>query len=774
MTRTLQNAFSGGIMAEGLYARADTEKYQKGLKDGLNVQIRPQGGVFNRAGLELTTGFDTGTNDAAQYLIPFTFSTEQTYQLEFAEDVFRVIKDGAYILDGAVVPAGVDAVTAANPAEITLSDAGDAVDYPIGALVYFQDPLGTHKLHQQVLKVAAVAGADITFEVYDRTTLDTTAGAWGAVGAGATISLVYSQSHPYALADMGAVRFAQDADTMYLTHRNYPVHKIGRVAEDDWLSQPVDFGIGITGLVVGVAAAATVGTGATDYVYKVSPLNDIDEEGLPSASATVANDLLILGNKNTVSWTAFVGATRYNVYREDAGGFGYIGTTTGTSFVDQNITPDISRGPIIDRDPFAAAGDYPGIVSFFEQRLLFGSTLNDPQLVEASRVDSIENFSSAYPSLPDDAFRFRVRAKQVNKLLSFIPHEAFTIMTSAAEWELAGQGDGEYLRPDRRRLSPVSYYGSYDIEPVLVGQVALYVEPSGNAVRDYRLGDRQTPPGDITILCRDLFEGRAIVSWAYAPAPDHVVWVVLDDGSLLSLSYITEHDVWGWTRHVIGGDQTFVRQVSVIKEGSVDTPYFVVQRLVNGRVVRQVERQRPREDRDVKRCYFVDGGRHVSFDGPVGEIGGMLHLRGQTVTALIDGDVLAELTVDATGTVDFGAKTGSFVSVGLPYVARIETLGVQLDLRGLGSSEGRYKAVSEVAIRYEKSRGLEAGTTLARMNAMKEWNASLFDSPIPLRTGIEKIGVEGDWVDEATVIVQQVNPLPMTINSIAPETEFGE
>lgn len=776
MVRIVQGAFNAGILSEGMYSRNDTEKFQKGLKDAVNVQVRPQGGVQNRAGTTGASRHDTSGATAYQWLVPFAFSTVQTYQLEFSEDVVRVLRNGSYVLDTATGAKSLASVTTAAEADLTLTTAGDSADFAVGDLLYLDDSAGTHKLDAAILKVVSISGATVGFSVFDGTRLDTTTGSWGTLDATATVQKVYSFEHPYDLIDMPDVRFAQDADTMYLAHPLYAPRKIGRTDHDDWSITAITF-VPTIPVVTGVSSTATQGPDVTttqDYDYVVSAIADETfEEGLPSAVTTVANDLFFKGSYNTITWSAATGASRYAVYRKEAGSFGFIGTTTDLTFKDENITPDPSRGVRIDRNPFAAPGDYPAVVAFYEQRLAYGATINDPQLVEMSRIDSIENFSNTFPALPDDAFRFRIRDSRVNRVRAFVAADSFVILTSGGEWEIAAQGDGEYLRPDKRKLAPMTKYGSADMEPLYTGNVILYVEPSGNVVRDYRPNDKDTPPGDLTVLAKDLFEDRYVTSWAYAQAPDKAVWVSLDDGALLSMTYMPEHDVWAWTRHEIGGAGK-VRQVSVTREFNRDVLYIVVSRGEGASEVTVVERLAEREDIDVKKSYFVDGGYYDIFDTDQDEFNGLLHLRGLEVVALVDGDVVDGLVVDETGTVSFGDKAGKEISVGLPYESLIQTLGVQFEVQGLGSTEGRFKATSEIAIKLRRSRGIEAGTDLTRMNPLKEWDATMVGGPIPLKTHTPLLHVSGDWVRDATTYIRQRNPLPMGVLSIGPEWEVGE
>ena len=60
--------------------------------------VRSQGGVYSRPGFRFVGEIGDSTKQAR--LIPFSFNTEQTYMLLFEEGTIRIIKDGAYIMDG--------------------------------------------------------------------------------------------------------------------------------------------------------------------------------------------------------------------------------------------------------------------------------------------------------------------------------------------------------------------------------------------------------------------------------------------------------------------------------------------------------------------------------------------------------------------------------------------------------------------------------------------------------------------------------------------------
>lgn len=772
MTRIPQRAFSGGILGPGMYARRDIQKWLTGLKDASNVILRAQGGAASRAGTMLVGGYDNSTIDGPQWLIPFEASQADTYMLEFGEQVMRVIKNGAYVLNSAVTAGSVVSVTAADPARLEMDSGATAATFTVGRLVYLLDPNGTSALHQAILEVTAISSEFITFKIVGGVTIDTTVGSWGTIGSGATLQEVYQVTSPYAIEDVPAIQTAQDVDTLFLAHIGYQPRQLVRAADDSWAFTSLTFQPSI-GTVTGQSATNTVGSGSTTYNYKVAAVdNESGEIGLPSGVASCTNDLTTAGNYNTVSWSSVTGAGYYNVYKEFNGIYGFIGVTQATSFADENITADTSDNPQQARDPFSGANDKPSVVAFIEQRLTFAATTDNPQAVEMSSSPAPLNFNRALTPTPSDAISFRMRAQQLNRVAHIIEAEKPLILTAGGEWYVNTQDEAP-MYTGNFSLRRKTARGSAAVPPpVLVGENVLHFTRDGNTLREFSLNlDRDTPSADLTILCRHLFEGKTVNSMAYAQSPDSVIWVTFTDGTCLSLTYLSEHEVWGWTRHEFAGTDVKVKQVAVVTEGAFDTPYFVIERTLFGQTVTLVERLDDRQFAAVEDCYFVDAGFHYS-GASVTALRGFLHLRGEALSVLSDGNVLDGIVVTDEGEIVLPAAATK-VSAGLGYEAYLVTLEADFgdQIQDLGASMGRFVSTSEVTVKVVDTRGIAVGLEGEFLNEVKEFTGA---APIPLQTATLNVEVEGDWLEDCAIEVRQVYPLPMTITAIAPTWTLGE
>lgn len=582
----------------------------------------------------------------------------------------------------------------------------------------------------------------------------------------------YELVTPYAHADLADLVFIQEADVMYITHTSYAPQKLSRTADDNWSISTVTFAPTIAAP-TGQNASALVGSGATSYSYKIAAIADeTSEESLPSAAATVSNDLTTAGNKNRVTWSAVTGAARYVIYKLDNGVYGYIGGTTGLTFDDENITADVSDTPQVARNPFTGTGNYPRCATFVDQRLAFASTINSPQAVWISQSANYENFGVASPAKESDAITFQIRARQVNEIRSLLPMRGLMALTSGAEWIIAG-ADTPYLTQNVA-ITNQGWRGASKVQPVVVGNTVLFAQNRGGVVRDfsYEFAEDSFTGKDLTVLARHLFQGKTITAWAFAQAPDSIVWVVLNDGSLVSLTYMKEHDVWGWTRQQSGPDDDAIfEDVAVVAEGEEDVPYFIVKRTVNGSSVRFIERLHTREFDAVEDAFFLDCA--LSYSGvPVTTVT-VAHLPNAEVAALVDGNVVSSLMTNGSGVVTL-PEAGSTIHVGLAYEAALETLDLDLGtVPGLGTVQGRSKSVSEVTLRVENTRGIWTGPTEDNLTEYKQRAGEAWNEATQLFTGDISITPPWDWTKSGSMWVKQRDPLPLTILAIAPDVTIG-
>jgi len=202
---------------------------------------------------------------------------------------------------------------------------------------------------------------------------------------------------------------------------------------------------------------------------------------------------------------------------------------------------------------FAGGTDeYPACVTFFEERLYWAGSNDNPQTIWASKSGDFENMAVG-TGADDDAIEFALAASQVNVIQWLIGSSAGLLVgTVGGEFKLTG-GTGP-VTPTNVQVIPETRYGSNNVSPIEAGRAVLYMQRAGTKLRELAFNldvDGLVAP-DMTILSEHITAG-GIVDMAYQKEPDTLVWLVRADGTLINVTYERDQNVVAWARHPIGG-----------------------------------------------------------------------------------------------------------------------------------------------------------------------------------------------------------------------------
>jgi hypothetical protein len=149
--------FTGGELSPRLDGRNDLTKYTSGCKTLENLIVYPHGAAARRPGTSFVAEVANSANKTR--LIPFEFSTTQTYMLEFSNLKIRVFKDNGSVLEADKV---ITNVTQADPAVVTSNSHG----YSNGDEVVITEVVGMTELNGKRFLVAGVTTN--TFELTNK------------------------------------------------------------------------------------------------------------------------------------------------------------------------------------------------------------------------------------------------------------------------------------------------------------------------------------------------------------------------------------------------------------------------------------------------------------------------------------------------------------------------------------------------------------------------------------------------------------------------------
>ncbi len=580
----------------------------------------------------------------------------------------------------------------------------------------------------------------------------------------------YEIANPYAAVDLFDIHFVQSGDVLTLVHPKYAPRELRRLGATSWALQIIAF----SPTVSPPTAAAAVSSGGTgyDYSYVITTVSsDNLAQSVASNVASCVNNIFATGANNVISWTgpvdAVPGVTQYIVYKFVGGAYGYMGRTTALTLVDDNIAPDMSLSPPNYDPVFQAAGDYPAAVSYYEQRRVFGGTINAPQKIWMTRSGTESNMSFSLPTRDDDRIAFRIAALQANTIRHLIPLSDLLVMTSSAEFRITSVNT-DALTPTSISVKPQSYIGASNVQPCIINSNLIYAAARGGHVREmsYSREANGYASGDLSLRAIHLFDEHDLVDMAYAKAPIPIVWAVSSSGKLLGLTYVPEQQVGAWHQHDTDGK---FESCAVVAEGREDVLYVIVQRTVGRFKRRYIERQHTRKFGALENAFFVDSG--ATYRGtPATVISGLKWLEGKTVSILADGAVHPPRTVyRGSITLDNAARV---VTVGLPITADLATLPLVSSIDP-GFAQGKVKNVNKVWLRVVNSSGIFAGPDTGRLVQYKQRTTEPYGSPPRLYTDEIEIDVKPDWSNDAAIVIRQSDPLPITLISMTIEVVIG-
>lgn len=754
--KTIQRSFVGGEIAPELFGRIDLDKYQSGLAECLNFVILPHGPAQNRAGFSYI--LQTKYMDKKANLIEFAFSTEQTYILEFGDQYIRVHTNGGTLLK---TGQNISAISQAAEGVVTYS----GTDPANGTWFYVSGIVGMTEMNGRYVVVSDVDAGANTFKLKDlRGNYIDTSG-FTAYTSGGTIAEVYEISSPYLEDDLFDIHYVQSADVLTLVHPSYAPRELRRTTATTFTLSTISF-VPTVSAPTGVAANAT-GTGSITYSYVVTA---VAEESLEESVASIADDctnnLATTGNKNTITWSAVSGAIRYNVYKEKNGLFGYIGQASGTSFVDDNIVSDVTRTPPEAENPFSGAGNYPGAVSYFEQRRCFGGTNNKPQNLWMTRSATESNLNYSIPTQDDDAIALRIVSREVQRVRNIVPLTELLILTSGGEWKISTQ-NSDALTPSSVTVRPQSYNGCTNVQPVVVNNTGIYVRAQSGRLHDlaYNFEANGFKSNDLSLIAPHLFDGFTIVDMCLTRTPVPVVWVVRNDGKLLGITYMPEQKVFAWHQHETDG---LFESIGAVNESGRDVLYVTVKRVIDGKTLRYIERLSDRLVDTLEESFIVDSG--LTYSGSAATtISGLHHLEGETVVALSNGAVVRNLVV-TNGSITL-PQSATLVHIGLPITSRIKTLPISFEGPALG--QGLAKNVNKTIMRVYRTSGLMVGYDENNLVQFKQRTTEPYGSAPDWITDEIEVQVKPDWNSSGQMIIQQTDPLPVTVLSMVQEVALG-
>ena len=605
-----------------------------------------------------------------------------------------------------------------------------------------------------------------TFEITDVDGTNINGTGFTAYTSGGVANRVYEIATPYLTAELFDLKFAQSADVMYITHPNHEVEKLSRSGHTSWTLTDVDFTDGpylddnITATTL-TPGSSGVGTGVS--------LTASATTGINGGSGFLTTDVgrLIRFRDGYMKVTARTDTTNVTVeILEDLG--------------SSSASSDFALGS------FSDTTGHPSCVTFFEQRLVFAGTTDQPQTVFFSKSGDYENMNENRGGTvaDDDAIIYTIASNQVNAIRFMTATRTLIIGTAGGEFAVSGGGTDVAITPTNILIKKQSNHGAANVDAIPAGNATLFLQRAKRKLRELAYNfdvDGYVSP-DLTILAEHVTEG-GLTQLSYQQEPNQIIWGVRDDGELVGLTYQREQQVVAWHRHKFGG--TFGSGASATGYGvceSVATiptdnseyqTYVIVKRTINSVTRRYVEyiNDFDFDETDDTTFNFLDS--QLNYSGSSTDtITGLDHLEGQTVSILADGSTHPDKTV-TSGSITLDRNVTK-AKVGLGYTSLLQTMRLDAGSQD-GTSQGKTKRIFDISIRLYESIGVEVGPDLSNMERIPfRSSADAMDEGLGVFTGDKEVEFRGNYETDGFIFVRQTQPLPLTILSLYPRLQTND
>jgi len=516
------SSFVSGEFSAKLDGRTDFEKYSSGCKTMENMLVHPQGASTRRPGTQFIS--ETKDSSAKSRLIPFEFSTTQTYMLEFGNLYIRFFKDKGQITEGDKT---ITAITKANPGVVTSSSHG----YSDGDFVIITSVSGMTEVNGKTFKVANKTTNTFELNDVDGNAIDSSG--YTTYTSGGVANKIYQITTSYTTAQIPDLKFAQSADTMFICHNSHEVSQLARTGHTSWTLSEVDFAE--TGPYLSTNTTATTLTPASSGTGAGVNITASAITGINGGVGFQTTDVgrILKFNSGEAKITARTNTT-------------VVVCTITTAFTNTDATAAFSLGA------FSDTTGHPSCVSFFEQRLVFAGTSSEPQTLYFSKSGDYTNMTTGTDA--DHAMVYTIASNQVNAIRYLKAVRTLIVGTTGGEWTISADGTDAAVTPGNITIKKQSSYGSSTVDAIPAGNATLFLQRAKRKIRELAYDfdvDGYTAP-DLTIL-NETVTDSGINEMAYQQSPDSNLWCVRDDGVLACLTYQRSENVVAWSRHKLGG-----------------------------------------------------------------------------------------------------------------------------------------------------------------------------------------------------------------------------
>ena len=416
----------------------------------------------------------------------------------------------------------------------------------------------------------------------------------------------------------------------------------------------------------------------------------------------------------------------------------------------------IERSWVILPQAFNATDGYPRCCTYYKQRLVLANTKKAPNKIWFSAVGANGNYLETTED--GDAFSVVSASGLSNSILFLEAQRGVICLTSGGEFMVDSDGA---LSPTTVNINEHSAYGTYsETRPERVGNELLFVQRGGERMRalTYRYEVDGLVSPEISALSSHIGEEHlGINEISYQQEPESLVWCVLGDGKVTSITFNRDQEVLSWAQHDFGG---VVKSIcSLPTQLGSDSAFMLIQRA--GEVYLE----------EITFAAYLDSQSNITLSNTTISKAQFSHLNNISAYILEDGTVTEIAFKDTGSSLEFDSyMQGKSICIGQLFECVTELFPPELNQNPLSSMMHKAK-VDRIAFFFNKTLGAEINGQLIETFTFED---NLL-GPKPPYTGFH-LEEGGHWADlhKAPLIITHNKPLPFHMQAVTMQLSINE
>ena len=400
---------------------------------------------------------------------------------------------------------------------------------------------------------------------------------------------------------------------------------------------------------------------------------------------------------------------------------------------------------------FSEKEGYPEAIGFYQNRLFLAKGYE----LWSSKINEFWDFYEPVDLSKDDPVNISLLSYRVNDIKSMMTTRSFFVFTTGGEFGIASDGA---LSQDDKYLKQFSSHGINECNPILVGNIVLFVDSSGNTVRafQYSFENDTYEANDMSVFIEEKLKGKQIITTEYLKNNKECLFLD-SDGIVWVFKFFPEQNIMAWShwKHA----KYRITNLCVAPHGAYEN-LFVVVSTPNGKFIEKLSDN-----------LYYDSVQSFVSDNEMTEV----------QTTFIEGD---KIVID-DGVHKYNHVTGQnglvsllspakSVSVGIPYISEATLLSPVISTKDVGYTTYNRKKPFKAHFCFSNSYGFKVGIKEEeKLSVDFHLPSDPIDNATTLTSGKKSVLIPSKYDGSAMVSFIQEEPYPMQIENIMLEVDYA-